>query len=71
MERENGPSGSRGAWCCSPAATAYASWTWRTPNTSSGTRSLRSGLLAAASRSPLPGAALHWRSLPIPDLCSD
>eukprot|EP00966_Prymnesium_polylepis_P255232 5896941-Prymnesium_polylepis.1 len=29
------------------------------------------GWLVAASRSALPGAALHWRSLPIPDLCSD
>ena len=64
----HGPSGSRGAWCCSPAAIAYASWTCRTPNTSSGTRSLRSGLLAAASRSALPGAALSWVSLPTPGL---
>ena len=47
----HGPSGSRGAWCCSPAATAYALWTCRTPNTSSGTRSLRSGQLAAGAAS--------------------
>eukprot|EP00966_Prymnesium_polylepis_P150412 3474132-Prymnesium_polylepis.1 len=42
-----------------------SSWTCCTPNTSSGTRSLRSWLLAAASRSALP-AAWSSSSLGIP-----